>query len=624
MAKKIYVGINNTAKNIKCGYIGIDGKARKIKKAYIGVGGVAKLIYESTQYILTLPAQSGTLTYNGKSQTPSWNSNYDSNKMTLAGTTSGTNATTYSVTFTPKAGYGWTDGTTKAKTVNWSIGKASVTLSASPSSHTFAYNTTTNSTKTVTISGYPSGATLSVSGGSTSTISASISSNVVTLKRHTTSSVSSTSITVTSSATTNYLAGSVTITAKANKHLTEVSQPSNKTATYTGSTIWLLSSTEDDYIDGDVSRTTVGTTTATLTPKSGYCWSGGSTSSITRTLKINKKPISEPSVSGGGTYTGKSQSASLSYDSDWCSYSGDTTGTSVKTYYVTFSLKDTANTEWASGGTSSKQKSWSITKANISISVSPTSHNFSSSQGEGSSKSFSVSGVPSEISAGSLKASVTSGSGVTLGNSYSDSFYATRSTDNSFSATVSVYIASTTNYNSSNTKTVTITGDEVDMTDYILTKPSSRTVTYTGKPQSLSYGDHMTYTGEVSGVLPRTYKATFKPESGYGWTDGTTDSVTATLTINKASANISCSSSSVVVGTSAQLVTIKSACQLSFSYNKSGFGYGIESHTQAGTAWDHTYQVVLYYEGGSGTATFTISADDDNFTGSKSISVSRY
>lgn len=79
--------------------------------------------------IAAIPSQSGTLTYSGSAQTPSW-SNYDSTKMTLGGTTSGTNAGSYNATFTPGANYQWADGTTAAQTVAWSIGRA--TISATP------------------------------------------------------------------------------------------------------------------------------------------------------------------------------------------------------------------------------------------------------------------------------------------------------------------------------------------------------------------------------------------------------------------------------------------------------------------------------------------------------------
>ena len=71
------------------------------------------------------PAQSGSLTYNGSAQSPVW-SGYDNTKLTLGGTTSGTNAGSYNATFTPGANYQWSDGTTAAKTVAWTIGRASV------------------------------------------------------------------------------------------------------------------------------------------------------------------------------------------------------------------------------------------------------------------------------------------------------------------------------------------------------------------------------------------------------------------------------------------------------------------------------------------------------------------
>lgn len=78
--------------------------------------------------IANVPAQSGALTYNGNSQTPSW-SNYNTAQLTIGGTTSGTNAGTYNATFTPKSDYCWSDGSTSAKTVSWSIGKAAGSLS---------------------------------------------------------------------------------------------------------------------------------------------------------------------------------------------------------------------------------------------------------------------------------------------------------------------------------------------------------------------------------------------------------------------------------------------------------------------------------------------------------------
>ena len=44
---KIYIGINDTAKQIKAPYIGVGGVAKKIKKIYLGVAGVAKKVWQS-------------------------------------------------------------------------------------------------------------------------------------------------------------------------------------------------------------------------------------------------------------------------------------------------------------------------------------------------------------------------------------------------------------------------------------------------------------------------------------------------------------------------------------------------------------------------------------------------
>ena len=86
--------------------------------------------------IMGIPAQSGSLTYNGSAQSPVW-SGYDAAKLTMGGTTSGTNAGSYNATFTPGANYQWNDGTTAAKTVAWSIGRASVGVPSQKGSLTY-------------------------------------------------------------------------------------------------------------------------------------------------------------------------------------------------------------------------------------------------------------------------------------------------------------------------------------------------------------------------------------------------------------------------------------------------------------------------------------------------------
>lgn len=83
--------------------------------------------------LYTVPAQNGALVYTGGSLSPAW-SNYDSEQLILGGTTSAVDAGTYTATFTPTANYMWSDGSTGAKAVEWSIGKANGALSISPTS----------------------------------------------------------------------------------------------------------------------------------------------------------------------------------------------------------------------------------------------------------------------------------------------------------------------------------------------------------------------------------------------------------------------------------------------------------------------------------------------------------
>lgn len=150
--------------------------------------------------ISNIPAQSGTLTYNGNSQTPSW-SNYNSAQLTLGGTTTGTNATSYNATFTPKADYMWSDGSTTDKTVSWSIGKAAGSMTLSASSVTL---NASNLTKTVTVTRPGDGAVTATS-SNISVATVSVSGTTVTIK-HVNQTTGTATITVKVAAGTNHTA----------------------------------------------------------------------------------------------------------------------------------------------------------------------------------------------------------------------------------------------------------------------------------------------------------------------------------------------------------------------------------------------------------------------------------
>ena len=152
--------------------------------------------------IENVPSQSGSLTYSGSEQTPSW-SNYNTTYMTIGGTTNGTNAGSYTATFTPTTDYRWSDGTTTAKSVTWSIGKAAGSLTLSASSVTLDAS---NLTQTVTVTRAGDGI-ITATSNNTGVATVSVSGNTITIS-HVNKTTGSATITVEVAAGTNHTAPS--------------------------------------------------------------------------------------------------------------------------------------------------------------------------------------------------------------------------------------------------------------------------------------------------------------------------------------------------------------------------------------------------------------------------------
>ena len=203
---------------------------------------------------MTVPTQKNSLTYTGSAQSPTWN-NYDSGKMTLGGTTSGTNAGSYNATFTPKTNYKWADGSTGAKTVAWSIAKAAGSLSLNKTSIKL---TAAKTTDTITVTRAGDGKITATSSAPT-VASVSVSGSVVTV---TAKAKGSATITVSVAAGTNH-------TAPANKTCSvEVTLPTkvlndNSWATIRevssaglGANYWAVGDVKEIKINGKVGNTT--------------------------------------------------------------------------------------------------------------------------------------------------------------------------------------------------------------------------------------------------------------------------------------------------------------------------------------------------------------------------------
>lgn len=203
---------------------------------------------------MTVPTQKNSLTYTGSAQSPTWN-NYDSGKMTLGGTTSGTNAGSYNATFTPKTNYKWADGSTGAKTVAWSIAKAAGSLSLNKTSIKL---TAAKTTDTITVTRAGNG-TITATSNAPTVASVSVSGGVVTV---TAKGKGSATITVSVAAGTNH-------TAPANKTCSvEVTLPTkvlndNSWATIRevssaglGANYWAVGDMKEIKINGKVGNTT--------------------------------------------------------------------------------------------------------------------------------------------------------------------------------------------------------------------------------------------------------------------------------------------------------------------------------------------------------------------------------
>lgn len=203
---------------------------------------------------MAIPAQSGTLTYNGSAQSPTW-SNYDSAKMTLGGTTSGTTAGSYNATFTPGSNYKWSDNTTAAKTVSWTIGKATGTLTLSKTSLTLSAAALTG---TFTVTRLGDGA-ITVTSSDTSVATVSVSGTTVTVTAKAKGEVT---ITVKVAAGTNYTAPanktcSVTVTLPTST-LTDNSWATIREVSSAdqGANYWAVGDMKGIVINGKVGNTT--------------------------------------------------------------------------------------------------------------------------------------------------------------------------------------------------------------------------------------------------------------------------------------------------------------------------------------------------------------------------------
>lgn len=232
-----------------------DGKANT-NTANRKTGVANKIVVSNT------PSQSGSLTYNGNSQSPTW-SNYNSAQLTIGGVASGINATSYNATFTPKNDYMWSDGSTTAKTVTWSIGKATGSLSLSATSVTL---NASNLTRAITVT-RPGDGAITATSSDTSVATAAVSGTTVTIS-NVNQTTGTATITVKVAAGTNHTAPAnktVAVTAEfmpTKKALNETSWEDIRTVSEAdqGANYWAVGDRKAVAINGTVGAKAINAT----------------------------------------------------------------------------------------------------------------------------------------------------------------------------------------------------------------------------------------------------------------------------------------------------------------------------------------------------------------------------
>lgn len=234
---------------------------------------------------ISVPTVSGSLTYNGQAQSPTL-TGYDADKMVLSGDTSGTNAGSYTAVVTPTEQYKWADGSTEAKDIQWSIAKATPSITFDPASVSLDTSTTSQAVAVT----YTGDGTLSAQSDNSGVATASLEGTTLTV---TGVETGNTAIQVSASEGTNYTAASASLSVAVQFAIIIPVVPTQSgSLTYKPYPLQTVSWNNYDpdqlTIGGSVKGTNAGTYTATFTPKPGYQWWDGTTETKNATWTIRQ------------------------------------------------------------------------------------------------------------------------------------------------------------------------------------------------------------------------------------------------------------------------------------------------------------------------------------------------
>ena len=323
-------------------------------------------------------ASASNKTYNGKSQTGVTGSG-----ITWSGTTSGIDAGTYTATATPDGNHAWSDGTTGAKTITWTMNKKTVAVTWGTTT-TFNYNgnaqaptasatsgvtgETINVTRTTgrNAGSYTSTAIISsVTGGRAKIGNYALSGNT---KAFTINKVNATMANPT-------LATGLVYNTKAQSLLSKAGSASGGTIKYG---LGANSTTAPTSWNTSVTGTNAGTY---------FVWSkvdadgnhNGVAAKYIGMVTIAKATVTVPgSPVKAYTYTGKAISHGYTAPTGSAIETTGTTGsaTDAGTYNIVLKITNTSNYQWNDKTTANKTVNWKINPKSVAVSWGTTTFNY--------------------------------------------------------------------------------------------------------------------------------------------------------------------------------------------------------------------------------------------------------
>ncbi|MGM9971409.1 MAG: carbohydrate-binding domain-containing protein [Anaeroplasmataceae bacterium] len=300
--------------------------------------------------------------------------NYDSNYVTQTGTTSATDANTYTITFSLKdqtGNYVWeSDNSYVNLSYTWKINKKQIE-NVTAANTSFVYN---GEEQLLNISNYNSEYMTQ-----TGSISATnVGNYTVTYSLNNTNEV-------TNYAWTDGTIDDITISWEITPMTISIPTITNSALTYTGEELSPTLSYDSNYVGISSESTTKALQKGTylitfvLNDKTNITWSDGTTNDISYTWTISNETINIPTLSASFDYDGTEKTISTANISNFNSEkmmiveeSSTLSATNAGTYNIIIALLDTTNYAWNDGTTSNKALTWFINEVETTYDFSVT------------------------------------------------------------------------------------------------------------------------------------------------------------------------------------------------------------------------------------------------------------